>query len=161
MSIILIAAFDQERGLGKDNQLLFHLKEDLKRFRALTTGHTVVMGRKTFESLPYPLPERRNVILTRNTRYKHSGCEVVTSPDDILAKYRADDRIFIIGGAQIYEQFLPYATDLYLTQVFRKFEADAFFPVIPEHRFKTRRQELLRDGKTHLDFMISHLVRIE
>lgn len=132
--ISLIAAIGtRTRGLGKNGQLLWRIPEDMQRFKTLTTRHPVIMGRKTWESIPEkfrPLPERTNIIITRDTGYTASGAIVAHSLEEALEKARAIEpkEIFIIGGAQIYAKSLPLADRLYLTLVDAEDEADAFFP---------------------------------
>lgn len=129
-----IVAVDENWAIGKDNQLLFHIKEDLKRFKNLTTGHAVIMGRKTFESLPgkKPLINRINFILTRNKDYKVDGAFVINSYEDFLYKYCniVDSKdIYIIGGSEIYNLFMDSIDEVYLTKIYKSVEgADAFFP---------------------------------
>ena len=101
--VTLIAAIDQNRVLGKDNQLIWHLPEDLKRFKRLTTGHAIIMGRKTFESLPKALPNRHNIVVTRNQNYSKEGITVCHSMKDALEYAKDDEQPFVIGGGQIYE----------------------------------------------------------
>lgn len=124
--INLIVATDINGGIGKDNKLLWHIPKDLKRFKSLTTGKTVVMGRKTFESLPFKngLPNRNNIVLTRGEYQDNGNVKYINDINKIL---EMKDDIFIIGGAEIYKQFLPYCDKLYLTKVFAEFEADTFF----------------------------------
>lgn len=134
--ISLIAAIGKNRELGKDNRLLFHIPEDMRRFKELTTGHVVIMGRKTFESIGKPLPHRINVIITHDQSYKPSSMVqtikllICHSLNDALtlAKEKERQEIFIIGGGQIYQQTIKYADKLYLTVVEKQFDADAFFP---------------------------------
>lgn len=127
--ISLIAAVARNRAIGFQNKLLYWLPNDLKRFKALTTGHTIVMGRKTFESLPKgALPNRRNVVLTRGDA-TFEGAEKYASIEEVLAACRPDEEVYVIGGASIYEQFLPIADRLCLTEIDdTPAEADAFFP---------------------------------
>jgi len=129
MRINIIAAVAKNRAIGFENKLIYWLPNDLKRFKALTTGHTVVMGRKTFESLPKgALPNRRNVVLSRTTK-ELTGCDVYPSLEEALKSCKADEDIYIIGGARVYEQALPFADRLCLTEVDdTPKEADAFFP---------------------------------
>jgi dihydrofolate reductase len=129
MRINIIAAVAKNRAIGFENKLIYWLPNDLKRFKALTTGHTVVMGRKTFESLPKgALPNRRNVVLTRTTK-ELPGCDVYPSLEEALKSCKPDEDIYIIGGARVYEQALPFADRLCLTEVDdTPKEADAFFP---------------------------------
>lgn len=128
--ISIIAAMDEKRGIGKDNKLPWHIPEDLKRFRALTSGHPVIMGRKTFESIGRLLPKRTNVIVTKDPSYKVDGAIVVHSLQEALdiAKQKEQNEVFIIGGGQIFQQALPLADKLYLTIVKGSFPADTFFP---------------------------------
>lgn len=127
--INLIAAVARNRAIGYHNQLLYWLPNDMKRFRQLTTGHTIVMGRLTFESLPKgALPNRRNIVLSRSTA-EFRNAERFTSVDEVLCACQPDEDIFVIGGASVYKQFLPYADHLLLTEVDNVPEkADAFFP---------------------------------
>lgn len=127
--ISIIAAVAKNRAIGFQNKLLYWLPNDLKRFKALTTGHTIIMGRKTFDSLPKgALPNRRNVVVSRTVR-ELPGCEVFPSLDEALAHSSADEDIYIIGGASIYEQALPLADRLCLTEIDDiPQEADVFFP---------------------------------
>lgn len=129
--ISIIAAIGKTtRAIGKNNQLLWKIPEDLKRFKALTSGHLIIMGRKTFESIGRPLPNRTNIIITRNKNFTATGCLIFNSLETALKKAgEADNQeIFIIGGAEIYKQALPLADKLYLTTVESDVEGDAFFP---------------------------------
>lgn len=136
MSINIIACIDRNRAIGYKSQLLFHIPEDMKRFRELTTGYTIVMGRKTFESLPNgALPHRRNIVIS-HTAAPIEGCEVFHSIEEALSTYK-DETIFIIGGAEIYKQTLPIANKIYLTEVDDTAKnADAYFPEINEKQWK-------------------------
>ena len=129
MSINIIAAVAKNRAIGFENKLIYWLPNDLKRFKALTTGHTIVMGRKTFESLPKgALPNRRNVVLSQTTK-ELPGCEVFPTLKDALESCQADEDVYIIGGASVYEQAIDFADRLCLTEVDdTPAEADAFFP---------------------------------
>jgi len=128
--ITVIAAIAENNALGKDNDLIWHLSADLKRFRKTTTGHYIIMGRNTYESIGKPLPNRTTVIITRNKSYKAQGCLVVNSLEEALNISKDDDTPFIIGGAQIYEQAIHLADKLDITEVHHSFEADVFFPEI-------------------------------
>ena len=128
MIISLVAAMGKNRVIGKDNSLPWKLPEDMKRFKELTSGKTVVMGRTTFESIGKPLPNRINIIITRDKNYKAEGCIVVNSVDEALKYAKDADEVMIIGGAQIYQQFLPIANKMYLTLIDEDFEGDAYFP---------------------------------
>lgn len=129
-TIIAIAAISENRGLGINGQLLFRIREDMKRFQHATTGHPVIMGRKTYESIGKPLPNRTNIIITHDNSFRAVGCVVVHSLDEAISKAREKEQheIFIIGGGEIYRQALPIVDKLYLTIVEGKYEADAFFP---------------------------------
>lgn len=131
MVISIIACITKNRAIGNNNQLLFHIQEDMKRFRTLTMGHTILMGRKTFESLPQgALPGRRNIVVSR-TQTQIVGCEVYSSIELALAACQGEEEVFIIGGADIYAQTSPMAFRLYLTIVDCCItNADAFFPQI-------------------------------
>ncbi len=129
MKINIIAAVAANRAIGYQNQLLYHIREDLKRFKALTTGHTVIMGRRTFESLPKgALPNRRNIVLSRS-KDNFPGCEVYGSLSDALSHCADDEQVYIIGGASVYEEALEIADRLCLTEIDATPEkADVFFP---------------------------------
>ncbi len=133
-NISIIVAHDDKLGIGKNNQLLWHIAKDLKKFKKITTNHPVIMGRKTFESIGKPLPKRDNIIITRNFNYQTPGCHVVDSIKKaiILASSLDDQEIFIIGGGEIYKQALPLADKLYITKVKGDFKADIFFPEYPQ-----------------------------
>ncbi len=129
MKISLIAAIASgNRALGKDNDLIYKIPEDLKRFKKLTEGHTVVMGRKTFESIGYPLTNRLNIIITHDLNYSKEGCKVVHSLDEALREVKDDEEVFVIGGGQVYNEAIKIADKLYLTVVEGNPEADTFFP---------------------------------
>ncbi len=129
--ITLIAAAGENNELGKDNNLLWHLPDDFKRFKALTTGHYIVMGRKTFESFPKPLPNRTHIIITRSKDYKvPEGCFVVNDLEKAIEICPKNETIYIIGGGEIYKQTITIADCIELTRVHEKFEADTFFPKV-------------------------------
>lgn len=121
--IIAIVAATNELVIGRNNELPWHISEDLKYFKDKTKGHTVVMGRKCYESIGRPLPNRTNVILTRDTNYQVDGCEIIHDINDI---YKLPGLVFIIGGGEIYKQFLPNCDKLYFTQVFNSIEGDTY-----------------------------------
>lgn len=129
MKISLIAALASgNRALGKDNDLIYKIPADLKRFKELTSGHAIIMGRKTFESIGHPLPNRKNIVITRDQGFKAEGTIVVHSLDEALKSTQGDDEVFIIGGGQIYKEAMSLADKLYLTIVDGNPEADTFFP---------------------------------
>jgi dihydrofolate reductase len=133
--ISMIAAIGKNREIGRGNLMLWHIPEDLKRFRELTMGHPVIMGRRTFESIGKVLPGRANIVLTRDDSWKREGVVVVHSMDEAIsvAKEIDQEEIFIIGGAQIYDQALPFADKLYLTLIDAEGNADSFFPDYGRH----------------------------
>ena len=124
----LIVAVDQNWAIGKDGDQLVYLKEDLKRFRTLTSGHTVILGRKTLATFPggRPLKNRRNLILSRNPQFQAEGAEVFSSVEELVQQ--ADGDAFVIGGASVYEQLLPYCDTAYITKIHAGFPADTYFP---------------------------------
>jgi len=128
--ISLVAAIDEGRAIGKDNKLIWDLPSDLKRFKQITTGHPIIMGRKTFESIGRRLPNRTNIIITRDRKYTTDGCLIVHSLDEALIKARAveQNEIFVIGGGQIFEQAITQADKLYLTIIKGSHDGDSFFP---------------------------------
>ena len=140
-NISLIVAVSSNHVIGKDNTLPWHLPEDLKRFRALTTGHHIIMGRKTYESLGRLLPDRITVIVTRNKNYHTEGAVVVHSLQEEIEVCANDSEAFIIGGAELYQQGLQYAEKLYLTQVNATIEGDAFFPSIDAQIWRENARE--------------------
>ena len=129
MIITIVVAIASNNAIGKNNQLLWHLPKDLKHFKELTSGHTVIMGRKTFDSVGKPLPRRRNIVVTRQN-IQIDGCEVVNSVDAGLALCNDDEEVMIVGGAEIYRQCMAIANRIYLTVVHQSFDADTFFPEI-------------------------------
>ncbi|MCT8338871.1 dihydrofolate reductase [Flavobacteriaceae bacterium TK19130] len=129
--ITIIAAAGEKNGLGKDNDLVWHLPDDFKRFKQLTTGHHIIMGRKTFESFPKPLPNRTHVVITRNKDYKKEGAVVVHSMDEALKVAQGDAQPFIIGGGEIYTIGMEVADKIELTRVHGTFDVDTYFPEIP------------------------------
>ncbi len=126
----IIVAMSSNRVIGVNNSLPWHLSEDLKHFKTLTTGHTIIMGRKTYESIGKPLPNRRNIVISRNLNAFYGGVEVVHSLEDAFSTSSNDEEVFIIGGSNIYEQSLHLVEHLYITEIKKAFEGDAFFPEI-------------------------------
>ncbi|GFZ98576.1 dihydrofolate reductase [Paenibacillus marchantiophytorum] len=125
MSISFIFAMDRNRAIGLNNQLPWHLPADLKFFKAVTIGHPILMGRKTYESIGKPLPGRRNIILTQNTEFQAEGCEVVHSVQEAVEAFR-DQELFVIGGAEIFRLFAAEVNRMYMTFIEHEFEADTF-----------------------------------
>lgn len=128
--IIIIAAVAENNALGKDNELVWHLPDDFKRFKSLTSGHYIVMGRKTFESFPKPLPNRTHVIVTRQKNYNPEGCFIANTLQNAIKLCPLNENIYIIGGGEIYKQSMAIADVLEITRVHHRFEADTFFPEI-------------------------------
>ncbi|MBI2655669.1 dihydrofolate reductase [Candidatus Woesearchaeota archaeon] len=151
-TISLIAALGKNRVIGNENRLIWKIPADMKRFREITAGKSVVMGRKTFESIGRPLPKRKNIIITRDKNFKAEGCIVVHALDGAL-KAAGDGEIMIIGGAQIYAEFLPIAHKLYLTIIDKEFEGDAYFPEYDENEWKILRKEEHEDGGLMYSFV--------
>ncbi|WP_317043044.1 dihydrofolate reductase [Nonlabens tegetincola] len=140
-TLTMIAAAGSNNELGKDGDLVWHLPDDFKRFKAITTGHHIIMGRKTFESFPKPLPNRTHIVLTRDKNYKTSQAIVVHDMETALAAASEDEKPFIIGGGEIYQLALPYATHIELTRVHGSFTADAFFPEIDTNEWNLINKE--------------------
>jgi dihydrofolate reductase len=163
MTISIIAAIGRNNETGKNGDLLCRLPADLKHFKKITSGHTVIMGRKTFESLPKGLlPNRRNIVVSRNASMKIEGAEVYPSLDAAFIKLIDENEVFIIGGAQIYEQTLALADKLYLTKIHADFpEADIFFPKIDFSAWReTGRETFLADEKNPYSFSFLEYERL-
>ena len=126
MRLSIVVAMDDNRLIGKDNGLPWHLPADLAYFKKITTGNSILMGRKTYESIGRALPNRRNIVITRNSEALFSGCEVVDSIDAALSITKNDNEVMVIGGASLCEQLLPEVTRLYITQIEGKFKGDIF-----------------------------------
>ncbi len=136
----IIVAIDRNNGIGIDNQMPWHLPEELAHFKRVTTGHPIIMGRKTFDSIGRPLPNRRSIVVTRNAAWRHDGVEAVPSLDAAVALV-GDAPAFLIGGAQIFEQGMALADQLIVTHIDRAFDCDTFFPAIdPTVWQETQRQ---------------------
>ncbi|SHI91074.1 dihydrofolate reductase [Hymenobacter daecheongensis DSM 21074] len=140
--IALVVAAAQNGVIGRDNQLIWHLPADLKHFKQLTTGHPIIMGRRTFEAIGKPLPYRTNIIVTRQAEWQQPGCEVAHSVPGALELARTfDENIFVIGGGEIYRQALPAADVVYLTEVHHDFEGDATFPELSPLEWREENRE--------------------
>ena len=151
--ILLIAAAAENNALGKDNQLVWHLPDDFKRFKQLTSGHHIIMGRKTFESFPKPLPNRTHVVITRQKDYAPEGCIVVDSMEKAVEICPKNEVVYIIGGGEIYALGMPFANRIELTRVHDTFVADAFFPEINSNEWDLVNQEFhTKDEKHSYDF---------
>ena len=155
--ITLIAAAAENNALGKNNEMIWHLPDDFKRFKKLTSGHFIIMGRKTYESLDGPLPNRTHIIITRQENYAEkvdaNCCIVVDSIEDAIAKSASEDETFVIGGGEIYKLALPLADKIELTRVHGTFEADAYFPKIDENKWTLVNEDYHpKDEKHNFDF---------
>jgi dihydrofolate reductase len=146
-NISIIVAIAENNAIGKDNQLLWHLSDDLKRFKRLTTGHAVIMGRNTYLSLPNgALPNRRNIVITDQPGETFEGCEMAHSIDEALQLAGDSDECFVMGGGMVYRQMMPVAGRLYLTKVQQSFEADTFFPEIDFSEWEELESEFVEAG---------------
>ncbi|MGS2738030.1 dihydrofolate reductase [Sinomicrobium sp. M5D2P17] len=158
--VTIIAAAAENNALGKDNDLVWHLPDDFKRFKTLTTGHHIIMGRKTFESFPKPLPNRVHIVVSRQKDYKKEGCITVHSIEEALALAKEDNQPFIIGGGEIYRLGMPYTDKIELTRVHGEFEADTFFPEIdPEQWELTASEHHSKDERHNYDFTYLTYIR--
>ncbi|MEY3678833.1 MAG: hypothetical protein RI924_974 [Bacteroidota bacterium] len=156
MSLEIVVAVDENWGIGKDNQLLWRLPADLKHFKNITSGHPVVMGRKTYESIGRALPNRRNVVISRQTSLQIEGVEVVHSLEEALALLAQEAVVFIIGGAQIYRESVQKVDKIHLTKVHHLFNADAFFPALdPQVWEETNRETHQPDEKNAFSYTFS------
>jgi dihydrofolate reductase len=133
MNFAAVVAHDKNRLIGGNNKLLWHLPEDLKNFKILTLNSTVIMGRKTFESIGKPLPKRLNVILTKDKDFKPEHCLIYNNVEDIIRDFAEDPKVFIIGGGEIYKQFFPYIQRIYVSLVDGDYQGDTYFPEYGEH----------------------------
>ena len=151
----IIVAKAKNNVIGKNNELIWKLPEDLKRFKQLTTGHTIIMGRKTFESLGRVLPNRKHIIFSQNPDFKvnDENVEIVHSMLQIQGYIEDKEEHFVIGGAMIYNLLLPYVTKMYVTQIDKEFEGDAFFPRIDENTWEVvEKSEVMEDENSHLKY---------
>lgn len=162
MLLSLIVAAAQNGVIGRDNQLIWHLPDDLKQFKRLTTGHPILMGRKTFESIGKPLPNRTSIVITRNQHWQFEGVIVVNTVEEAIeaARQTGTEEAFVIGGAEIYQMMLPATDKIYLTEVKADFEGDAFFriPDLNEWR-EVQRTAHTTDEKHAVAFDFVELVR--
>ncbi len=140
-TLTMIAAAAKNNALGKDNDLIWHISDDLKRFKRLTSGHAIIMGRKTFESMPKALPNRTNIILTKKQNYQPEAALVVHTVEEALALVKDDIQPFVIGGGEIYRLFMEKCDRIELTRVHHDFEADVFFPSIDSNKWSIVAQE--------------------
>jgi dihydrofolate reductase len=163
MSIKLICAISKNNVIGNENKLPWNLSEDLKRFKKLTSNNLVVMGRKTFDSIGRPLPNRKNIVLSNNLNLKIDGVEVFNSPDEVISLYKEIPEkkdMYIIGGTFVYKLFLEYCDYLYITYVDKNFEGDAFFPKIDWKAWNLTREEEKYDENEKLKYFFRDYKRI-
>ncbi len=158
--ITIIAAAGKNNELGKDNDLVWHLPDDFKRFKKLTTGHHIIMGRKTFETFPKPLPNRTHIVITRNKNYKKKGAVVVNTLQQALEIAKNDEQPFIIGGGEIYKLAMEISDKIELTRVHATFEADTFFPEIDLKKWKLVNEEYHPKDERH-SFDFSYLTYVK
>ena len=148
--LTVIVAVSENQVIGKDNDLIWNLSIDLKRFKSLTSGHNMIMGRKTFESFPKPLPNRTHIVITRQKNYPESdGVIVVNSIEEAVKNIKNDDQPYIIGGGEIYKQALPYASVIELTRVHGFFDGDTYFPEIDLDQWKETKREFISKDENH------------
>jgi dihydrofolate reductase len=147
----LIVAMDAQRGIGNNNKLLFRLPEDMAFFKKTTTGHPIIMGRKTFDSIGRALPNRRNIVITRNTEWQHEGVETANSLDTAAALV-GDVDVFVIGGEQIYTAALAHADRLLITEIDKTVDSDAFFPAFDKQEWEEISREKHHSTQNEFDF---------
>jgi len=162
MKISIIVAASQNNVIGRENDMPWHISEDLKRFKRLTDGLPIIMGRKTYESLPYkPLPKRRNIIISRQENLSFSGAEVVKSPEEALSLCKQNEEVFIIGGGTIYKHFIASADNIFLTRIHKEIEGDTFFPVFDETLFtKVESEKFESRGTRKLEYTFIDYTKI-
>ena len=148
--IVMIAAVAENNALGKNNELVWHLPNDFKRFKALTSGHHIIMGRKTFESFPKPLPNRTHIIITRQEKYIPEGCIVVSSIEKAIEACPQNEISYIIGGGEIYNLGLSFSDKIEITRVHHSFDADTFFPEINLKEWEIIETEFHHKDEKHL-----------
>jgi len=157
----IIVAIDENNGIGLKNNLLAYIPADLKRFKAITSGHTILMGSNTWFSLPKrPLPDRRNIVITSRSGSNFNGADIANSINEAMDFLPDNDESFVMGGASIYRQLFPFATKLYLTLIHKKFEADTFFPEIDFSQWtEIERIDITDDPKTDFSYTYLTLAR--
>ena len=160
MIISLIVAMDENRVIGYNNKLPWNLPSELKYFREATKGKPVIMGRKTHESIGKPMPERLNIIITRDKNYKTGNCTVVNNREDAVKAAKGSNEIMVIGGAEIYKLFLPIANRLYVTKVHGKFKGDTYFPEFNENEWiKVKEKFVEKDIENNYSYTVIVLER--
>ena len=152
MKITLVAAIASNNVIGKENSLPWNIPEDLKRFKQMTSGHTILMGRKTFDSIGRPLPNRQNIVMTRDEKFEREGIKVINNFDEALELIKeSNEDVFVIGGSKIYELFEPVANTLAITRILKDFEGDAFFPDINWELWQIEKEENFFDEKSNIE----------
>jgi dihydrofolate reductase len=161
MNFSMIAAMDENRVIGKDNDLPWRLPRDWAYVQKITMGKTIVLGRKNFESIGKALPGRKNIVLTRKRDFSPQNCLIVHSIDEVLQTCRGDEEVFIFGGEEIYSQFMPMVTKLYLTKIHHAFEGDTYFPEINEGDWKEiSRVKGIKDKQNPYTYYFHQYIRI-
>ncbi|NOQ63653.1 MAG: dihydrofolate reductase [Methyloprofundus sp.] len=148
MKLSLIVAMATNRTIGINKQMPWHLSADLKHFKKTTLGYPIIMGRKTFESIGRPLPDRQNIIISRNPNYQQAGCLVFNELESALSSCKQEDEVFVIGGATLYEATLAHADRLYITQIQQDFAGDTWFPVIDKNQWQESSREDISDDNS-------------
>ncbi|WP_284644142.1 dihydrofolate reductase [Paenibacillus silviterrae] len=163
--ISYIFAMDENRGIGVDNKLPWRLPADLARFKKLTLQHTILMGRKTFDSIGRkPLPKRRNVVLTRDKSFQAEGCEVIHSIDEVVARYGGaeEEELFVIGGTEVFALLMPHADKMYVTEIAHRFPADTWFPEVDPAEWKAvLREKGVKNEDNPYDYEFVDYVRVK
>jgi dihydrofolate reductase len=157
----IVVAVSENNVIGKDNQLVWHLPADLKHFKNTTMGHPILMGRKTFESIGKPLPGRKSIVITRQEDYKAEGCLIAHTVQEAIEKAKElDDQVYIIGGAEVYKQALPYVDTIELTKIHHSFDGDTYFPAIKDEEWKIEaKEEHFPDDKNKYSYSFITLTR--
>ena len=152
MKITLVAAIASNNVIGKENSLPWNIPEDLKRFKQMTSGHTILMGRKTFDSIGRPLPNRQNIVMTKDENFEREGIKVINNFDDALELIKeSNEDVYVIGGSNIYELFEPVANSLAITRILKDFDGDAFFPDINWDLWQIEKEEKFFDEKSNIE----------
>ena len=152
MKITLVAAIASNNVIGKENSLPWNIPEDLKRFKQMTSGHTILMGRKTFDSIGRPLPNRQNIVMTKDKNFEQEGIKVINDFDEALELIKeSNEDVFVIGGSKIYELFEPVANSLAITRILKDFEGDAFFPDFNWDLWQIEKEEKFFDEKSNIE----------
>jgi dihydrofolate reductase len=158
--ISIIVAIAENNAIGKNNDLLWHIPEDLKRFKRITTGHKIIMGKNTYESLPYrPLKDRTNIVISDIPGDTYEGALMAYSIEEAMQHCREDEECFVVGGAMVYRQFMPFANKLYITWVHRAFEADTFYPEIDPEIWEESERVKCSDSEASLPYTFVTYIR--